>query len=34
MWNEKCDVVFKRYLKAIKKIYDKNSGRFAMPGAT
>jgi NLR family CARD domain-containing protein 3 len=34
LWNEHCDYVFKRYMTAIKKIYEKFSGRYAMPGAT
>ena len=33
LWNEHCDYVLKRYLPAIKKIYEKFSGRYAMPGA-
>ena len=33
LWNEHWDYVFKRYLHAIKKIYDKYSGKYAMPGA-
>ncbi|CAI2365652.1 unnamed protein product [Moneuplotes crassus] len=34
LWNEHCDYVFKRYMPAIKKVYEKFSGRFALPGAT
>ena len=34
LWNEHWDYVFKRYLTAIKKIYEKFSGKYAMPGAT
>ena len=33
MWNEHCDYVFKRYMTAVKKIYEKFSGKYAMPGA-
>ena len=33
LWNEKCDHVFKRYLKSIKGMYDKFSGRFATPSS-
>eukprot|EP00344_Euplotes_crassus_P009497 CAMPEP_0197018714 /NCGR_PEP_ID=MMETSP1380-20130617/80267_1 /TAXON_ID=5936 /ORGANISM="Euplotes crassus, Strain CT5" /LENGTH=104 /DNA_ID=CAMNT_0042445985 /DNA_START=622 /DNA_END=933 /DNA_ORIENTATION=+ len=33
LWNEHCDYVFKRYMPAIKKIYEKYCGRFALPGA-
>lgn len=33
LWNEKCDHVFKRYLKSVKSLYDKYSGRFATPSA-
>lgn len=34
LWNEHCDYVFKRYMTAVKKIYDTFSGKYAMPGAT
>jgi len=33
LWNEKCDHVYKRYLGALKMIYSKYSGRYAMPSA-
>ncbi|CAI2375065.1 unnamed protein product [Moneuplotes crassus] len=34
LWNEKCDYVYKRYLIQVKTVYEKHSGRFAMPSAT
>ena len=33
LWNEHWDYVFKRYMTAVKKIYEKFSGKYAMPGA-
>jgi len=33
LWNENWDYVFKRYLTAVKKIYDNFSGKYALPGA-
>lgn len=33
LWNEKCDHVYKRYLKPLKSIYTKFSGKYAMPSA-
>jgi NLR family CARD domain-containing protein 3 len=33
LWNEKWDHVFKRYLTAVKSIYSKFSGKYAMPSA-
>lgn len=34
MWNEECDIVFKRHLKVVHKLYEKYSGKLALPGAT
>ena len=33
LWNEECDLVYKRLLKAFKRVYEKNTGRYALPGA-
>lgn len=32
LWNEDCDLVFKRNLNAIKTLYNKYSGKYALPG--
>ena len=34
LWNEKCDHVYKRYLKPLKEIYLKYSGKYATPSAS
>ena len=34
LWNEECDLVFKKYLPYIKSIYKENIGRHNMPGET
>ena len=34
LWNEHCDYVFKRYMTAVKKVYEKYSGKYALPGTT
>jgi hypothetical protein len=34
LWNEKSDLVYKRNMSTFDKIYKKNSGRYALPGAT
>ncbi len=33
LWNEKCDHLYWRNIKVVKKLYDKNSGWYAAPGA-
>ena len=33
LWCEECDLVYKRSLTAVKAIYQKYSGKYAMPGA-
>ena len=33
LWNEPCDVAFKRHLNTVERIYKANSGRYALPGA-
>ena len=34
LWNEECDLAFKRNMITFEKIYKQNSGRYALPGAT
>lgn len=34
LWNEACDLAYKRNLNTFNLIYKKNSGRYALPGAT
>eukprot|EP00350_Pseudokeronopsis_sp_OXSARD2_P007807 CAMPEP_0170562572 /NCGR_PEP_ID=MMETSP0211-20121228/61310_1 /TAXON_ID=311385 /ORGANISM="Pseudokeronopsis sp., Strain OXSARD2" /LENGTH=100 /DNA_ID=CAMNT_0010879631 /DNA_START=394 /DNA_END=696 /DNA_ORIENTATION=+ len=33
LWCEECDLVFKRSLPALKTLYTKFSGKYALPGA-
>ena len=33
LWKEENDIIYKRYMPAFKKIYEKHSGRLALPGA-
>eukprot|EP00347_Sterkiella_histriomuscorum_P005610 403355936 len=33
LWNEECDLSFKRNLKGVQALYTKYSGKYAMPGA-
>ena len=33
LWCEECDLVFKRSINAIKTLYSKFSGKYALPGA-
>ena len=33
LWNEECDLAFKRNMPTLEKIYKQNSGRYALPGA-
>eukprot|EP00347_Sterkiella_histriomuscorum_P006983 403350697 len=32
LWNEDCDIVFKRNMKIVQALYTKYSGKYAMPG--
>jgi hypothetical protein len=34
LWNEPCDIVFKRFLKVVQALYVKFTGKYAMPGQT
>lgn len=34
LWCEDCDLVYKRSINALKQLYGKYSGKYAMPGAT
>lgn len=34
LWNEQCDLAYKRHYNIFEKIYKANSGRYALPGAT
>ena len=33
LWNEECDLAYKRNMNTFEKIYRQNSGRYALPGA-
>lgn len=32
-WQEECDLAIKRQYKTVQKLYDKYSGKFALPGS-
>jgi len=33
LWTEQNDIIYKRYWPIVKEIYNKNSGKLALPGA-
>jgi hypothetical protein len=33
LWNEGCDLAYKKFTKALVKLYEKFSGKYALPGA-
>ena len=33
LWTEECDNTFKRFPKVLAALYDRYSGKFALPGA-
>ena len=34
LWNEECDLIYKKNMKLVQKLYQTYSGRYALPGAT
>lgn len=32
LWNEPCDIVFRRFIKVVQALYARFSGKYAMPG--